>query len=257
MVISILPMHPNYMKHTRTHITTTLAALVLTATTHAAVTFNDSYSNPGTDGNDFLYLGKLTASDNSISSYNTTLTTGGWSFADLRGTSHTMFGSPISGTSQGWGHASRWFLLEITQATQFTLSMTPWNDPGTLGNEATDARPGFVIFAGESVEDVPSNAHTYNNDGTNMALNDGWDKNGPGGTRGLTYVTNGYNAAGGSLTSGAFLSPGLYTIALGNIGDSLLATGNKGFDVTFAVPEPSSAILALSGSLIAFRRRRR
>lgn len=233
------------------------AILALTASGHAAITFDATYTNPGPDGNDFLYLGKLTATGTTYSTYNTTITPGGWSFADLRGSSHTMFGSPISGSSQGWGHASRWFLLEITQATQFTLSMTPWDNPATPGNEATDARPGFVIFAGESVNDDPSEAHTYNNDGTNMALNDGWDKNGPGDTRGLTYVTNGYNASGGSLSSGVFLNPGLYTMALGNIGDSTLATGGKGFDVTFAIPEPSSAILALGGGLLAFRRRRR
>lgn len=246
------------MKRSTKHITAAaFAAFGLAATSQAAISISSPYSNPGTDGNAFLYLGKLTASDNSYSTYNTTITAGGWSFADLRGTSHTMFGSPLSGTSQGWGHASRWYLMEITQATQFTLSMTPWDNPGTLANESTDARPGFVIFAGESVEDNPGNAHTYNNDGTNMALNDGWDFNGPGGTRGLTYVTNGYNASGGSLSSSVFLNPGLYTIALGNIGDSTLATGSKGFDVTFAVPEPSSALLSAAGALLAFRRRRR
>ncbi len=234
-----------------------LAALVIATSSQAALTFDGTYANPGTDGNPFLYVGKVTASSSSPSIFSMSLPTGGWSFADLRGTSHTLFGSPLSGSTQGWGHASKWFLLDIAVATPFVISMTPWNDPSTLPNESIDARPGFVIFAGESVEDIPAEAHTYSNDGTNMALNDGWDKNGPGGTRGLTYLTNGSNAAGGDLTKGMILNPGLYTVAVGNIGDSLLATGNKGFNVTFAVPEPSSALLALCAGGIALTRRRR
>lgn len=236
-----------------------LAALVLVGSGHAALTFTAPYTPPnlGTDGNPFLYAGKLTATNDDLATQSTQITPGGWSFADLRGTSHNMFGSPLSGASQGWGHASRWYLLEVGEATHFWITMTPWNNPSTIPNEATDARPGFVIFAGESVNDNASNAHTYNNDGTNMALNDGWDFSGPGGTRGLTYVTNGYNATGGDVTKGVFLSPGLYTIALGNIGDSLLATGPKGFNVTFAVPEPSSALLGLCAGGFALARRRR
>lgn len=245
------------MTHTSKALITAAATTALISLGQAAITIDTGYTNLGTDGEAFLYSSKITATDASYASYNTTITPGGWSFADLRGTSHTMFGSPLSGANQGWGHASRWVLLEITQTTQFVLTMTPWNNPATLPNEATDARPGFVIFAGESVNDNPAEAHQYNNDGTNMSLNDGWDLNGPGGTRGLTYVTNGYNALGGDLSKEVTLTPGLYTIAMGNIGDSLLATGSKGFTVTFTVPEPSAAMLSLAGALGLFLRRRR
>lgn len=245
------------MQHTTKNTLTVLAALVLVGSGHAALTFNTPYSNPGSDGAPFLYLGKLTADNDDLATYSANIKPGGWSFADLRGTSHTMFGSPLSGASQGWGHASRWFLLEVGQPTHFWIEMTPWDDPSTLPNESTDARPGFVIYNGESVEDDPSEAHTYNNDGTNMSLNDAWDFNGPGGTRGLTFNMNGFNATGGDLTKGTFLNPGLYTIALGNIGDSTLATGTKGFNVTFAVPEPSSAILGMAGLGLVLTRRRR
>lgn len=245
------------MTHTIKAIITAASAMSLISMSQAAITLDAPYSNPGPDGQAFLYSSKLTATDASYATYSTNITPGGWSFADLRGTSHTMFGAPISGTGQGWGHSSRWVLLEITTATQFVLSMTPWNNPATGQNEATDARPGFVIYAGESINDAPGEAHTYSNDGSDMSLNDGWDLNGPGGTRGLTYVTNGYNALGGNLSKEISLAPGLYTIAMGNIGDSTLATGGKGFTVTFTVPEPSAALLSMAGALGLFLRRRR
>lgn len=237
-----------------------LAALILAGSGHAALTFTTPYvpSDLGPDGNAFLYLGKLTATNDDLSTHSLNVTAGGWSFADLRGTTHN--GGPaglLTGINQGWGHASRWYLLEVGEATHFWMTMSPWDNPGTPANEANDARPGFVIFAGESINDIAANAHTYNNDGTNMTLNDGWDKNGPGGTRGLTFIANGFNTTGGNVTQGVFLSPGLYTIALGNIGDSGLATGNKGFNVTFAVPEPSSALLGLCAGGFALTRRRR
>lgn len=225
-----------------------MVALALASSGHAAITVTTPYSNPGTDGNAFLYVAKLTASDGSFDIWSTTATPGGWSYGDLRGAGHTMFGAPLSGTDQGWGHASRWYLLEIIQATAFTLSLT---------SSSPDARPGFVMYAGESVNDTPGEAHTYSNNGVNMALNDGWDQNGPGGSRGLTYVTHGYNATGSSISQEAFLSPGLYTIAVGNIGDSTLATGGKTYSLNFAVPEPGTALLGLLGGASACLRRRR
>jgi hypothetical protein len=234
------------MKQKQRYIAAAFAALATLTAARAAVSITPGYENPGPDGTPFLYDSKGTFSDNTYAAWNVTASVGGWSFADLRG-NHNFFGTPI-GTDQGWGHTSAWYLVEIQQATQFTLSMT---------TVSIDARPGFVIYAGESVNDDPNEAHQYSNNGVNMALNAGWDFNGPGGTQGLTFVANGINPTGSNLTGSVFLNPGLYTIAVGNVGDSTLATGAKSFDVTMAVPEPSSLIVGMTGGLLAFMRRRR
>ncbi len=234
------------MKYNRTYITTTLLALATLTTSQAAVSITNGYENPGTDGLPFLYEAKGIYDNNSYAAWNTTASVGGWSFSDLRG-NHNFFGTPI-GTDQGWGHTCGWYLVEIQQATEFTLTMT---------STSADARPGFVIYAGESVNDNPNAAHQFSNNGVNMALNSGWDLNGPGGSRGLTFVTNGTNPTGSNLTGSVFLNPGLYTVAVGNIGNSSLATGSKSYDVTMAVPEPSALLVSMTGGLFAFMRRRR
>jgi hypothetical protein len=225
------------MKYNRTYIATALVALATLANAHAAVNITSGYENLGTDGLPFLYEAKGIYDNNTYA---------GWSFSDLRG-NHNFFGTAI-GTDQGWGHTCGWYLVEIQQATQFTLSMT---------STSVDARPAFVIYAGESVNDNPNEAHQFSNNGANMALNSGWDLNGPGGSRGLTFVTNGTNPTGSNLTGSVFLNPGLYTVAVGNIGNSSLATGSKTYDVTMAVPEPSALLVSLTGGLLAFIRRRR
>ena len=239
--------HTNtHMKRRHQYIATAVACLASLSAAQAAVSITNGYENPGTDGLPFLYEAKGSYSDNTYATWNTTSSVGGWSFGDLRG-NHNFFGNSI-GTDQGWGHTSAWYLIEIQQATQFTLSMT---------SSSVEARPGFVIYAGESVNDNPNEAHQYSNDGVNIALNAGWDLNGPGGSRGLTFVTHGTNPTGSDLTGSVFLNPGLYTIAVGNIGNSGLATGAKTYDVVMAVPEPSAVLVSAMGGLLAFTRRRR
>lgn len=207
-----------------------------TAASHAALSVIDGYENPGTDGEPFLYSAKGTFTDNSLTIWNTTTSVGAWSYANT-----------ATSVNKGWGHTAAWYLIEIQQATTFAI---------TLSSLTADARPGFVIYAGESVEDVPGMAHSFSNNGQDMSLNDAWDKNGPGGTRGLTYVSHGVNNASNSLQSFVFLNPGLYTIAIGNSASANLAPGAPTYDISFAVPEPSSLALTLLGGAIAFRRRR-
>lgn len=228
------------MKHNKQHIVAAFAALASITSGHAALSVTPGYTNPGPDGNPFIYDAKGTFNDNSYASWNVTTTVGGWSYVDL---------DPTKNQNRGWGHTSAWYLVEIQQATLFQMSMT---------SADVSARPGFVIYLGESVNDVPANAHTYSNNGNDLVLlNDGWDNNGPANAPGLSYVTSGFNASGNTLNGSVYLTPGLYTIAVGNGADSTLAPADKSFDVAMAVPEPSSLAISLAGGLLVFMRRRR
>ncbi len=210
---------------------------------------NPTTVNDGTPGTArFGYLAKVSFTNADSATYTTTITAGGWSYSNVSNT-HTT-----GGTAQGWGHTSRWYLLELSAASYVTFDMTPWDNPTTSPlNESIDGRPGFVVFAGESLNHTWGNAHTYNNDGTNMSLNSGWDKN----ITSLGFVTNGSNSSGSSLSETRLLDAGSYTVVFGNIGDSSLATGNKGFNIGITVPEPSTALLSMGGALLYTLRRRR
>lgn len=229
-----------HMKHHHPCLATIIATIGAASAAHAALTVTPAYENAGPDGNPFLYEAKGSFSDSSYTEWNLTASVGGWSYVDLK---------PTANPNRGWGHTSAWYLIEIQQATQFTLS---------LSSADSLARPGFVLYLGESVNDVPASAHTYSNNGNDLVLlNDGWDNNGAGGAPGLSYVKHGYNATGNTLQDSVFLNPGLYTVAIGNGADSTTAPTAKSFAVTFAVPEPSSLLISLSGGLLACLRRRR
>ncbi len=203
-----------------------------------AATITSPYANPGTDGVAFPYQAK--ASFEVIDSLNSTASVGGWSYVDL---------DPAKNQNRGWGHTARWYLIEINDPTAFQLELTSADDT---------TRPGFTLYLGESVEDVPGAAHTYSNNGNQMAtLNAGWDKNGPGGTPGLSYVTHGFNATGSSLVSSVNLAPGLYSLAIGNGADSRTNPGGRTLSINMStIPEPSSALLGALGALALLRRRR-
>jgi len=147
-----------------------------------AATITAPYSNLGNDGVAFPYEARVAFSN--ADSWTTTTSVGGWSYVDL---------DPTKNQNRGWGHLSSWFLIEITEAARFQLTL-----------ESTDGttRPGFVLYLGESVEDLPGSLHTYSNNGSQIdTLNSPWDKSGPGDTRGLDYVTHGFNASGSSLVA--------------------------------------------------------
>jgi|GEM_PF-6865977 len=204
-----------------------------------AATILTSYENPGTDGEAFPYEARATFS--ASDSWNSVTSVGGWSYVDL---------DPTKNPNRGWGHASSWYLVEITKTSVFQL---------TLRSSDATARPGFVVYAGESVEDVPGSLHTYSNNGSDLvALNDPWDDNGVGGGPGLDYLGHAHNPSGAEVTGSFGLGPGLYTIAVGNAADSNLNPGGQTFDLTFAtVPEPSACLLVALGALGALTLRRR
>lgn len=220
----------------------------------SAATVVTPYSNPGTDGTPFPYeaLATLSAHD----SWSTITGVGGWSYVDL---------DPTKNPNRGWGHASTWYLVEITEATRFELTVR-FNPTETMSSygiteaaAAFSAHPGFVIYAGESVEDRPANLHTYSNNGDDLVpLNDSWDDNAAGGAAGLTHVTHAYSTVGLAVTGSVDLLPGRYTIAIGNGADSSTHPSGKIYDVTFtSVPEPSATGLGALGGLALLRRRRR
>ncbi len=214
-----------------------ILATIATCNITWAATITTPYSNPGTDGVAFPYEAKVSFTVDEA--WNTSTSVGGWSYVDL---------DPAKNQNRGWGHTSSWFLIEITAATAFRV---------TLDSADGTTRPGFVLYSGESVEDVPGSAHTYSNNGSQMdTLNSPWDKNGPGGTRGLDYVTHGFNPSGSSLTGSVDLAPGLYTLAVGNGADSRTNPGGRSLNLTMAVPEPSTALLGALGALALLRRRR-
>ncbi len=217
----------------------TLVASVFVNTTQAALTLTSPYSNLGPDGDPFLYGEKVSFSNNSFTEWNTSTTVGGWSYINLRAGSNP---------NRGWGHASSWYLLEIAEATSFQLTLT---------SSDASARPGFVLYFGESVNDTPASAHTFSNNGNDLVLlNDAWDHNGPDNSPGLSYVAHGYNPVGNSLTGNVYLPPGLYTLAIGNGADSSTSPTAKTYNITMTVPEPSTFVLSMFGGLLAFKRRR-
>ncbi|MCW1886118.1 PEP-CTERM sorting domain-containing protein [Luteolibacter flavescens] len=220
---------------------TLIAAAALMANAGAA-TVIPNYENPGPDGDPFLYLDKVTMS--STDSWTDSETVGAWSFRDLRTTVNP---------NRGWGHFATWYLIELTSAVQVTISMSS-SDPA--------AWAGFAIYAGESVNDDPGMAHSFSNNGLEIAaLNGGWDKNGPDGTTGLTYVGNGHSTTtqSGTATGTWTLGPGLYSVVFGNAADSsdLPPDIDYDFSIVTTIPEPSTALLAaLASGLLVLRRRR-
>ena len=213
-------------------------AAALAGSASAAV-YSSPYSNPGTDGEAFVYDGKLTLSG--TDAYTTSATPGAWSYRDLKATANP---------NRGWGHTSFWMLVEITAPTSLTFGMT---SPNAL------AQPGFSIYSGESVNDSPADVHTYSNNGNDLTLlNSPWDKNGPGGSTGLTFTGYAFNGVTNSLTGTFALAPGLYTVAFGNAADSNAAPAAIEYGISFStVPEPSAALLGALAGLLTLNRRRR
>ncbi|MBB5351813.1 hypothetical protein HNR46_002052 [Haloferula luteola] len=227
--------------------------LLSTLSLSSAATIDTSYVNPGTDGTAFPYELLVTLDVND--SWSSVTSVGGWSYVNL---------DPSKDPSRGWGHASTWYLIEITEATRLevTISLDVVQTMTSTGFDETtalsSAHPGFVIYAGESVEDAPSSLHSYSNDGGNLiALNDAWDNNGTDGSPGLIYVFHAFSAEDNTVTGWVDLEPGRYTIAVGNGADANLAPSDKVYQIAFAtVPEPSALLLGALTGLALLRRQR-
>lgn len=229
------------MKHTTTlHIlAATFAASVASLQAATVVAPYDNSTGVGDDG--FLYSSKITMT--TTDTWGEAITPGAWSYRDLK---------PAADPNKGWGHASSWYLVELGVGAYFSVSLT---------SADVNAQPGFVIYAGESINDDPGSAHQYSSNGVNVAgLNGGWDFNGPGGTPGLVYQGSAFVGSTSSLSGTYYLPAGLYTVALGNAANSSSAPAAVTYNLAFStstVPEPSGVLLAtmtLAG--LATRRRR-
>lgn len=210
-----------------------LPALIVSQATAAVV--DTSYDNPSANTS-FGYEAFVTLSGNDSWTYQTTV--GGWSHLDLQ----------TSGDrNAGWGHASSWYLVELTVPTTFTVGMT---------TTTNGALPGLTIYTGESLNHDVSQRHTYSNNGNDLAaLNSGWDLN----ATPLSVAGYAENLTGNSLSQSFSLDAGRYTIALGNAADSSDQGRLMSVDYDFSfttVPEPSTAVLAGLASLVLLRRRR-
>jgi hypothetical protein len=237
--MNLLKHNPTSQPMTMKHTATILAAGLITTAAHAAtvITDYDNSTGPGDPG--FLYLDKIIMS--ATDSWSDTVDVGGWSYRNT---------NSAANPNRGWGHTSDWFLLELTAPGTVQVTMT---------GVQPDAWAGFVIYAGESLNDDADEAHNYSNNGLQIAaLNGGWDFNGPGGTPGLTYVGHAHSATPSPNASGTWsLGPGLYTIAFGNAANSAENPTAKSFAVSIAVPEPSVAVLGAVAALgLGLRRRR-
>lgn len=214
----------------------TLATLTTLTTQGLAVTIIEPYDNSSDGGvtdTAFPYLARATFA--AVDSYRTSVMPGAWSFSDL---------DPTKNQDRGWGHATRWFLIELTENTAFSLTMT---------TNSAAAQPGFVIYTGESLNDSPDDLHTYSNNGSSLALNDPWNTSGD-----LTYLGNAFAGNTTSLSETFQLSAGLYTVGFGNAADSTTSPQAIPYQVSFtAVPETSGLLLTSLGSLLMLRRRRR
>jgi hypothetical protein len=216
------------------------STLILATAGHAATVISDYDNSTGPSDPGFLYIDKIIMS--TTDSWSDTASVGGWSYKNTNGTANP---------NRGWGHTADWFLLELTSPAYVSISMS--------GTDSL-AWAGFVIYAGESINDNATAAHTFSNNGLQVAtLNAAWDFNGPGGTPGLTYVGHGHAATQSPNASGSWsLGAGLYTIAFGNAADSATAPTAKDFAVNITtIPEPSAALLSiLAVGTLGFRRRR-
>lgn len=210
------------------------------ASAPAATVIADYDNSTGPEDVAFPYLAKVTLS--TTDSWSDTINAGGWGYRNTNASANP---------NRGWGHSARWYLIELTAASSVTIS---------LAGTDTSAWAGFVIYSGESVNDVPGSIHNFSNNGLDIAgLNGGWDKNGPSGTPGLGYVGHAHEAVQSPSATGTWnLGPGLYTIAFGNAADSSTSPTAKDFLIQIAtVPEPSVPLLSLlAATALAGRRRR-
>ena len=165
--------------------------------------------------------------------------------------------------TRGWTHTSQWVAVTLTEASRFTLTLERnANIPNGAGFRPTDnLYPSFTLWSGWDNDDIPvaiadayglapadGENHDYNNRGDIDWAED------------LSFIGRVDNNSATSATYTVNLAAGNYTIVLGSNAASITNPPRQGFRASFsttAVPEPSSALLAvLAAGLLGIRRRR-
>jgi hypothetical protein len=165
--------------------------------------------------------------------------------------------------TRGWTHTSQWVAVTLATSSRFTITLERnANIPNGAGFRPTDHLfPSFTLWAGWDNDDIPQaiaeaygleaadgENHDYNNRG-----NIDWAED-------LGFIGLVDNNSSESATYTVDLAAGNYTIVLGSNSPSTSNPPRQGFRATFAttaVPEPSSALLAiLATGFLGLRRRR-
>ena len=235
-----------------------LFGLFLAASASAAtISFHDaSNPDPNAGGIGYEWYVTLGGVDSAVTPDIAGSHVGAWSWED-----QGLFepGDP----TRGWTHTSQWVAVTLTAASRFTITLERnANIPNGAGFRPTDNFfPSFTLWSGWDNDDIPQaiadayaidpsdgEFHEYNNRG-----NIDWAED-------LGFIGMVDNNSASSATYSVDLAAGNYTIVLGSNAPSETNPPRQGFRATFAttaVPEPSTALLAvLAAGLLGVSRRR-
>lgn len=228
---------------------------LLSTSLHATVTESD----PVAGGIGYHWTVNLGASDRASFSRHV----GAWSWED-----NALFGNPGQGAEPvGWTHTSDWVALALSAPTIFTIRLerqagVAWpssSDPNRVASTAS-MFPSFTLWSGWDNDLAPQafadlvnggtptdDWHVYNNHGAVAFAED------------LTYRDHVDNSTATFVERSWVLDAGEYSIVLGSNAPAT-DPNRQGYLATFstaAVPEPTSALMLLTGvCTLALSRRR-
>jgi hypothetical protein len=234
-----------------------LIGLILAASASAAtISFHDvANPDPNPGGIGYEWYVTLGGVDSAVTPDISGSHVGAWSWED-----QGLFdpGDP----TRGWTHTSHWVALTLTQASRFTINLERnANIPNGAGFRPTEQLfPSFTLWSGWDNDGIPEAValsygldpsvgenHDYNNRG-----NIDWAED-------LGFIGLVDNTTESSATYTVDLAAGNYTIVLGSNAPSATNPPRQGYRASFtttAVPEPSSALLAVLAAGFLGRRRR-
>jgi hypothetical protein len=165
--------------------------------------------------------------------------------------------------TRGWTHTSHWVAVTLTQASRFTITLERnANIPNGGGFRPTDNMfPSFTLWSGWDNDSIPEAiALAYGLDPADGENHDYDNRGNVDWAEDLNFIGLVDNNSQSTATYTVDLAAGNYTIVLGSNAPSELNPPRQGYRASFtttAIPEPSSALLALLATgLLGIRRRR-